>query len=163
MKIYLPTIIVIIADQVSKIWIKNNFILFESREILGSFVKFSHVKNPGIAFGLSVGEFGIVFTILSFTATLFIAYFHWQERFNQPLIVIGLALILGGAIGNFIDRSTIFFSENYQGVVDFIDVGIGTSRWYTFNIADSAVTIGILLYLVHTLFTHKQKLVEQVD
>ena len=104
-----------------------------------------------------------MFTILSFAATLFIAYFHWQERFNHPLIVTGLALILGGAIGNLIDRSTIFFSEHYQGVVDFIDVGIGTSRWYTFNIADSAVTVGILLYLVHTLFTHKPKLVEQVD
>ena len=104
-----------------------------------------------------------MFTILSFAATLFIAYFHWQERFNHPLIVTGLALILGGAIGNLIDRSTIFFSEHYQGVVDFIDVGIGTSRWYIFNIADSAVTVGILFYLLHTLFTHKPKLVKQVD
>ena len=154
---------VILVDQLSKIWIKNNFSLWESREILGSFIKFSHVKNQGIAFGLSVGELGIVVTILSFAATLFIAYFHWQERFNHPLIVTGLSLILGGAIGNFIDRSTIFFSEHYQGVVDFIDVGIGTSRWYTFNIADSAVTVGIIFYLVPTLFTHKPKLVEQVD
>ena len=163
MKVYFPTIIVVLSDQLSKIWIKNNYSLWESHEILGSFIKFSHVKNPGIAFGFSVGEFGIVFTILSFAATLFIAYFHWQERFNHPLIVTGLALILGGAIGNLIDRSTIFFSEHYQGVVDFIDVGIGTSRWYTFNIADSAVTVGILLYLVHTFFTHKSNLVEQVD
>ena len=153
----------IIADQLSKIWIKNNFSLFESQEILGSFVKFSHVKNPGIAFGFSVGEFAIVFTILSFAATLFIAYFHWQERFNQPLIVTGLALILGGAIGNLIDRSTIFFSEHYQGVVDFIDVGIGTSRWYTFNIADSAVTVGIALYLLNALFIYKPGIIEQSD
>ena len=154
---------VIFADQLSKIWIKNNFSIWESREILGSFIKLSHVKNPGIAFGLSVGDFGIVVTILSFVATLFIAYFHWQERFNHPLIVIGLSLILGGAIGNLIDRSAIFFVEHYEGVVDFIDIGIGTNRWYTFNIADSAVTVGILLYLVHTLFTHKPNLVEQVD
>ena len=153
----------VLSDQLSKIWIKNNFSLWESREILGSFIKFSHVKNPGMAFGLSVGEFGIVVTILSFTATLLIAYFHWQERFNHPLIVIGLSLILGGAIGNLIDRSTIFFSEHYQGVVDFIDVGIGTSRWYIFNIADSAVTVGILLYLVHALFTHNPELAEEVD
>ena len=163
MKIYLPSIIVVLADQLSKIWIKNNFSLLESREILGSFVKFSHVKNPGIAFGLSVGELGIVVTILSFAATLFIAYFHWKERFNHPLVVMGLALILGGAIGNLIDRCTIFFVEHYEGVVDFIDVGIGTSRWYTFNIADSAVTIGITLYLLYTLFTHKPELVEQFD
>ena len=98
-----------------------------------------------------------------FIATLFIIYLHWKERFNHPLIVIGLSLILGGAIGNLIDRSAIFFSKHYEGVVDFIDVGIGASRWYTFNIADSAVTVGILLYLVHTLFTHKPNLVEQVD
>ena len=102
-------------------------------------------------------------TILSFAATLLIAYFHWQERFNHPLIVTGLAFILGGAIGNLIDRSTIFFTEHYEGVVDFIDVGIGTSRWYTFNIADTAVTVGIILYLLHTLFTHKPELVEQHD
>ena len=163
MKIYFPTIMVVLTDQLSKIWIKNNYSIWESREILGSFIKFSHVKNPGIAFGLSVGELGMLVTILSFAATLFIAYFHWKERFNHPLIVTGLALILGGAIGNLIDRSQIFFVSNYKGVVDFIDVGIGTSRWYTFNIADSAVTIGIVLYLLHAFFTHKSELVEQVD
>ena len=54
--------------------------------------------------------------------------------------------------------------EHYKGVVDFIDIGIGTNyRWYIFNIADSAVTIGIILYLLHTLFIHKPELVEQVD
>ena len=148
----------IIADQLSKIWIKNNFILFESREILGSLVKFSHVKNPGIAFGFSVGEFGIVFTILSFAATLFIAYFHWQERFNHPLIVTGLSLILGGAIGNLIDRSAILFVERYEGVVDFIDVGAGGFRWYTFNIADSGVTVGVILYMLHSYFIIKPNL-----
>ena len=163
MKIYLPTVIVVLADQLSKIWINNNFSLWESREIIGSFIKFSHVKNPGIAFGISVGEFGILVTILSVAATVFIAYYHWKERFNHPLIVTGLALILGGAIGNLIDRSTIFFSDHYEGVVDFIDVGIGASRWYTFNIADSAVTVGIILYLLHSLFTYKPELVEQVD
>ena len=155
--------VVVLSDQLSKAWIKNNFSLWESREILGSFIKFSHVKNPGMAFGISVGEFGIVVTILSFAATLFIAYFHWQERFNHPLIVIGLALILGGAIGNLIDRSSIFFMEHYKGVVDFIDVGIGTSRWYTFNIADSAVTVGIVLYLMNAFFIYKPELVERLD
>ena len=155
--------VVVLSDQLSKAWIKNNFSLWESREILGSFIKFSYVKNPGLAFGLSVGEFGMVITFLSFAATLFIAYFHWQERFNNPLIVAGLALILGGAIGNLIDRSSIFFVEYYEGVVDFIDVGIGTFRWYTFNIADTAVTVGIILYFLPTIFTNKPGLAQQVD
>ena len=155
--------VVVLSDQLSKAWIKNNFSLWESREILGSFIKFSHVKNTGLAFGLSVGEFGMVITFLSFAATLFIAYFHWQERFNNPLIVAGLALILGGAIGNLIDRSSIFFVEYYEGVVDFIDIGIGTFRWYTFNIADTAVTVGIILYFLPTIFTNKPGLAQQVD
>jgi len=152
-----------LIDQISKVWIKNNLNLWESREILGSFIKFSHVKNPGLAFGISVGEWGVFVTVLSLLATLFIAYFHWQERFNHPLIVTSLSLILGGAIGNLIDRSTIFFTENYEGVVDFIDVGFGASRWYTFNIADSAVTVGIILYLLNTLLTNKPNLGDQFD
>ena len=60
-------------------------------------------------------------------------------------------MILGGAVGNLIDRSYIFFVENYLGVVDFIDIGYKNYRWYTFNIADSAVTLGIILYLIYSL------------
>jgi len=160
---YFPTFIVIVFDQISKLWVINNFSAFESRDVLGTFVKFSYVKNPGIAFGISVGEFGIIITILSFFATLFIAYFHWEERYSHPLISIGLSLILGGAIGNFIDRSKIFFMTHYDGVVDFIDVGIGTFRWYTFNIADASVTIGIILYIYHSLFINKSNLADNID
>lgn len=147
------------ADQLSKIWIINNFNLYESREILGSFLKFSHVRNPGIAFGISVGEWGVFITILSIFATVFIGYVLWKERFQHSLVVIGLSCILGGAIGNLIDRSSIFFVSHYVGVVDFIDIGIGSIRWYTFNIADSAVTVGIILYLMHTLFTPKSMVI----
>ena len=150
-------------DQISKLWVINNFSAFESRDVLGTFIKFSYVKNPGIAFGISVGEYGIIITILSLFAILFIAYFHWEERYSHPLISFGLSLILGGAIGNFIDRSKIFFMTHYDGVVDFIDVGIGTYRWYTFNIADAAVTIGIILYFYHSLFINKSNLVDKID
>ena len=150
-KIYIPTVLVVVLDQLSKISITTNFALWESRDIIGSFIKFSYVRNTGLAFGISVGDWGILITALSFIATIFIGYLHWQERCNHHFIVIGLAMIFGGAIGNLIDRSTIFFTEPYQGVVDFIDVGIGASRWYTFNIADSAVTIGIGLYILHSI------------
>ena len=144
-------------------WVKHNLALYEKWEVLGSFLQFYHVKNPGIAFGIPVGDFSIMVTILSFAATIFIAYLHWQERENHPLIVNGLGLILGGAIGNLIDRSYIFFSGTYEGVVDFIDVGAGDLRWYTFNIADSAVTVGVILYLLLSLFTIKPELVKQSD
>ena len=144
-------------------WVKNNLGLWETWDVLGSFLRFSHVRNPGIAFGIPVGDFSMLVALLSFAATILIAYLHWKERNNHPLIVNGLGLILGGAIGNLIDRSYIFFSKTYEGVVDFIDVGSGSFRWYTFNIADSAVTVGVILYLLHSLFIIKPELVEQSD
>ena len=133
--------------------------VWESLDIFGTYLRFTHVKNTGIAFGISVGEYKIVVTLLSTAATLFIAYLHWSERYNHPLIVNSLGLILGGAIGNLIDRSYIFFSIPYQGVIDFIDLGVGHFRWYTFNIADSAVTIGVMLYLLHSLCIKKPELI----
>ena len=154
---------VVLIDQTSKMWIKANLSMWESIDIIGAWLRFSHVKNPGIAFGIPVGDLSMLVTILSCAATLFIGYLHWQERHNHPLIINGLGLILGGAIGNLIDRSQIFFVESYGGVVDFIDVGITSFRWYTFNIADSAVTIGVILYLLHSLFLRKPELVEQID
>ena len=144
-------------------WVKHNLELWETWDVLGSFLRFSHVRNPGIAFGIPVGDYSMLIVFLSFAATIVIAYFHWQERNNHPLIVNGLGLILGGAIGNMIDRSYIFFVGTYEGVVDFIDIGAGSFRWYTFNIADSAVTVGIILYLLHSLFMIKPELIEQSD
>ena len=163
MNIYLPTIIVIAFDQTSKILIKKNLAIWESWDIIGSFLRVTHVKNPGLAFGISVGDYKLLVTLLSIIATIFIAYLHWKERNNHPLIVNSLGLILGGAIGNIIDRSFIFFTENYSGVVDFIDIGVGNFRWYTFNIADCAVTIGVVLYLLHSLFIIKPKLIKYND
>ena len=144
-------------------WVKLNLEIWESWDIIGSYLRFTHVKNLGMAFGISVGDYKILVTILSISATIFIAYLHWRERKNHPLIVCSLGLILGGAIGNLIDRSYIFFSVSYNGVVDFIDVGVGGFRWFIFNIADSAVSIGIILYLLHSLFIIKPELVEERD
>ena len=145
-----------VIDQLSKYWIKANFILWESRDVLGSFLKFSYVNNPGIAFGISVGDWVMLITVLSIFATIFIGYIHWQEQNEHVLLVLAFSFILGGAIGNLIDRSSVFFVENYVGVVDFIDIGLGMNRWYTFNIADTAVTVGIIFYLIHSLFFQKK-------
>ena len=142
-------------------WVKQNLALWESWDVLGTFLRFSHVKNPGIAFGIPVGDYSMLVALLSFAATIFIAFVHFQERNNHPLVVHGLGFVLGGAIGNLIDRSYIFFSKTYEGVVDFIDIGAGGYRWYTFNIADSAVTVGVILYLLHSLFMIKPELVEK--
>ena len=111
-------------------------------------MRFTHVRNPGIAFGISVGDYLIYLAVVSLLATIFIGYLHWKEKNSHILVKTSLGLILGGAIGNLIDRSNIFFINDYIGVVDFIDIGYFGYRWFTFNIADSAVTIGIILYII---------------
>jgi signal peptidase II len=122
----------------------------ESFNVIGDFVKFTYVENPGIAFGIRVGN-GMLFTVLSILASLGVLVYlitHWDE----PMGIKGsLALILGGACGNLIDR--IF----YRQVVDFIDVGIGHVRWPVFNLADSAVVIGMFI-LFYTVFIQGKKL-----
>ena len=161
MKYYIPTIIIVLVDQLSKIWIKNNMLIYETRNIFGDILRFTYVRNPGIAFGISVGDYTVILVILSIFATLFVFYLHWNERKNHPLLSYGLAFILGGAIGNLIDRLSVLFVAEYKGVVDFIDIGTSSYRWYTFNIADTAVTIGMILYILHGLIIHNTKFIKE--
>lgn len=124
--------------------------------VIGEFFRITYVLNPGIAFGINVGPYMNVITILSLFAVGLIVYYLYLERHSSIILRVGLALILGGALGNMIDRSFMFFSpENFGGVVDFIDVGISHFRWYVFNVADSAVTVGIILYISNSLFLHR--------
>lgn len=157
MKYYYLVLFTIISDQLSKKWIDINMIQYESWNIIGSFLRFTYVKNPGIAFGISIGGYTLLLVLLSIFATIFVAYVHWTERKNHPLISNGLALILGGAIGNLIDRLSVLYVDKYEGVIDFIDIGTSTYRWYTFNLADTAVTIGMTLYILHSILVSNAK------
>ena len=144
--------LVVALDQVTKQVIRHTMFLGESFNVIGQIVKITYVENPGIAFGIRVGN-GSLFTILSIIAILGVViylYTHWNEGIQMKT---GLALILGGAVGNLIDR--ILFRQ----VADFIDVGIGTLRWPVFNVADSAVVIGMFL-LFFTLFVSKKQIKE---
>ena len=157
MKYYYLVLFTIISDQLSKKWIDINMIQYESWNVIGSFLRFTYVKNPGIAFGISIGGYTLLLVLLSIFATIFVAYVHWTERKNHPLISNGLALILGGAIGNLIDRLSVLYVDKYEGVIDFIDIGTSTYRWYTFNLADTAVTIGMTLYVLHSILVLNAK------
>ena len=140
-------------DQLSKIWIKNNFALFESRNIVGDFLRFSYVENPGIAFGIRLGNLKGVVTIISILIASYLVFLLYNSKKFVYVEKLSLSLILGGAIGNLIDRILTYIpNSTYAGVVDFIDIGIATHRWYIFNIADSAVTAGITLYLIYSTF-----------
>ena len=150
-------------DQLSKIWIKNNFVLFESRNIIGDFLRFTYVENPGIAFGIRLGNLKILATIISIVIASYLAFLLYNSKQFVYIEKLALSFILGGAIGNLIDRILIYIpNSTYTGVVDFIDVGIATHRWYIFNIADSAVTVGIILYLIYTTFFEDKHIISDV-
>ncbi|UCD36935.1 MAG: signal peptidase II, partial [Fidelibacterota bacterium] len=87
-----------------------------------------------------------LFTVLSAAATILILYYFFRERNNHSGVRISLALVLGGAVGNLIDR--ILFGR----VVDFLDFGFGNYRFFVFNVADSAVTVGVLGFMLWTTF-----------
>ncbi len=115
-----------------------------THQVVGDYVRFTLAYNKGMAFGLSFGEWSrwilIGFTVLTL-GLIFHLYRQTSER--EKIQTFALALITGGALGNLVDRVM-----SARGVVDFIDVGIGASRFYIFNVADSGVSIGGLLLVL---------------
>ena len=142
----LGIIVAIIAlDQWSKWAIKSSFNLYQSEPVIQDLLHFTYVTNDGMAFGLSFPGGKHILLVMTILLTGFIIGFLWKEREGHPLVKYGLALILSGAIGNLIDRLL------YGKVVDFLDLRIGDFHWYIFNIADSSVTIGMVLFIVHSI------------
>ena len=145
-------IVAIIAlDQWSKWAIKTSFNLYQSKPVIQDLLHFTYVTNDGMALGLSFPGGKHVLLIMTILLTGFIVGFLWKEKNGHPLIKYGLALILGGAIGNLIDRLL------YGKVVDFLDLMIGNFHWYIFNIADSSVTIGMILFIIHSIYIEQKK------
>ena len=142
---------IIVLDQWSKWFIKTSFNLYESKPVIQDFLHFTYVTNDGMAFGLSFPGGKHVLLIMTILLTGFIIGFLWKEKNGHPLIKYGLALILSGAIGNLIDRLL------YGIVVDFLDLMIGNFHWYIFNIADSSVTIGMILFIIHSFYIEQKK------
>ena len=142
----LGIIVAIIAlDQWSKWAIKTSFNLYQSEPVIQDLLHFTYVTNDGMAFGLSFPGGKHILLVMTILLTGFIIGFLWKEREGHPLVKYGLALILSGAIGNLIDRLL------YGKVVDFLDLMIGDFHWYIFNVADSSVTIGMVLFIMHSI------------
>ena len=107
-------------------------------DIIGDFLRFTLAYNPGGAMSLSLGPHSRWwFSLLAVATLLILAYMYRQTSPNDRVQVASIALVCGGAVGNLIDRL-----RSPRGVVDFIDIGIGTHRFWTFNIADVGVTVG---------------------
>ena len=146
-----------IVDQISKLWVKENFSLYIPINIIGDYFRITYCENPGIAFGIRVGSWQVSITILSYVISVVLFVYLYRERKNHITIKIALGLILGGALGNLIDRTLMIIKpETYGGVIDFIDIGFGQYRWYTFNIADASITIGLLIFFYQTYVTKKE-------
>lgn len=141
---------VIVADRATKFAIERYTSLFFRRNILSDVVVLVHNQNPGIAFGVfSDSSSPWLAPVLVVSSLAVIALLVWvmvTGRAGGTLAHTGLALILGGAAGNALDRLM------HGGVTDFLEVRIGTFRWPAFNTADSAITIGAALVLFELLF-----------
>jgi signal peptidase II len=143
-------VLVVALDQVTKLLVLRKLPLLKSIVVIPGFFNITHVHNPGGAFGF-LAQNGSPWRHWMFLAAAVIAlsmilYFHHQTPKTHPLLGLGLALIFGGAIGNLIDR--LRFGE----VIDFLDFYVSHMHWPTFNVADSAVTVGVGIFVLHILF-----------
>jgi signal peptidase II len=172
LRILVVSVIIVLIDQFTKFYVKGFYIpVFgirnpglgygENHNIIDSYLRFTFVENPGMAFGIDIGISSKLFlSLFSIAASIGILIYLYKNRNEGFMLRFSLALILGGAIGNLIDR--VFYGVLYgyaplfQGkVVDFIDVDFfdvnlfGTiyDRWPIFNVADMAVSIGVILLI----------------
>ena len=129
--------VVLVLDQATKWAASGRLLLGQPVPVLGDFVRLTLVHNTGAAFGLFPGS-RIPFIIISILAIGVVLYLFLRESYRGLGNRILLGCILGGAVGNLVDRIRLGW------VVDFIDVGIGSTRWPVFNVADSAVTLGVI-------------------
>ncbi len=187
MKVLFVTLSVVVVDQVTKLLVRGVHIpafgidihgmaLYSSVPVIGNFLRFTYIQNPGMAFGINFG-WKSFFAIFSIIASLAIFLYLYKVRDESKPVRFSLALILGGAIGNLIDR--VFYGLLFEGtpifhgrVVDFIDfkffdvhfLGYNFSRFPVFNIADASVTIGVIMLLVfHAKRSRETNLQASVD
>jgi signal peptidase II len=129
--------VVVVLDQITKWMASSRLEPGEPVSLFGDFARLTLVHNTGAAFGLFPGSRG-PFIVISVLAIGVVLYLFLRETHRNVLNRVLLGCILGGAIGNLIDRVRLGW------VVDFIDMGVGQTRWPVFNVADSAVTLGVV-------------------
>jgi signal peptidase II len=141
--IFWPVVIALVAtDRVTKIIAERElYPRFVPHEVIGDYLRWTLVYNPGAAFGLHLGPYSRwIFLALTVGALVILSRLYHHTAIGDKWRVLAISLVTSGAIGNLIDRII-----SPPGVVDFIDVGLGNSRWPTFNVADMAVSTGAFL------------------
>jgi signal peptidase II len=149
---WLPAVIVLL-DQVSKAIVRRTLPLHESVSVIPGVVDFTHIRNTGAAFGFLNGvDFPfktIVIAIVATAALIGVALYAAGLAHHQTLARVGLALIIGGAAGNLIDRVIA------GSVVDFVDVYWRSYHFWAFNVADSAISIGVAIMILDMIGVNK--------
>lgn len=141
---------VVVADQVTKAVIQAHFSLYETLTVINGFFNITYIMNPGGAFGIFADQSPqlrkFVFLFLSSIVAVLILWFYKRTCGNDKILSSAFALIFGGAVGNLIDR------VRFGTVVDFLDFHAGNLHWPAFNIADSAITVGMGVFLYYIVF-----------
>jgi signal peptidase II len=141
---------VVIIDQISKIAVAGSIMYYESVPVIDGFLNLVHVRNRGMAFGLMNRpdvQLSFYFLVAATVVAIILLILWFRSLKGESRgLVFGLSLVLGGAIGNLIDRLRL------KEVVDFIDFFIGNYHWPAFNVADSAVTVGVFWILINVVF-----------
>jgi signal peptidase II len=134
---------VIAVDQLTKAWLVSILAPGQATPVIDDLVRLVNSQNSGGLFGLLKGQ-ALPFAGLSIVVMGLIVAYHAKAG-RSPYLTVTLGLLLGGAIGNLVDRIRLGY------VVDFVDAGIGSLRWYTFNVADASISLAILLLLAATI------------
>lgn len=145
--------VVVILDQLSKIAIVGLFAggALGDREIVTSFFNLSLTYNRGISFGLFNGAAGVNAMVFSLAAAAIVAVLvYWLAHAASPLLAVAIGLVIGGAVGNVIDRLRL------GAVVDFLDFHVGAVHWPAFNVADSAICIGVAAMLLDGMVLRRE-------
>jgi signal peptidase II len=149
----LVSLAVLLLDQWSKWLVEMHLGPHAHFEVIPGMLDLIHVQNTGVAFGLFASHGDTFRTLLllglGLVALSFVGYYFWLVPKRDRILLSALALVLGGAIGNLIDRLA------QGGVTDFIDFYVGTWHWHTFNVADSAISVGIGLMILSAFFDRR--------
>jgi len=139
----------VVLDQITKWLVLTKVPLYHAVAVIPGYFNLTHIRNPGGAFGFmaagSQGLRNLLFVGAALAAMGLIAFFYRTTPRSHPFLAGSLAMIFGGAVGNLVDR--LRFGE----VVDFLDFYVGAYHWPAFNVADSAITVGITIFVAHVL------------
>jgi len=154
----LTALVVVGLDQATKIWVRDNLELWtDSRDVIPGFFQIVHYQNEGAAFGMADGMMWL-FAVFTVFALGLMFWMTWKLEEDELFVSCMMGLIAGGAVGNGIDRMLFYAVTDFlrfyltEGALyDWLRANFNTAEWPSFNVADSAIVVGILVFFVHQL------------